>query len=266
MLCNGVAFNLAVFFSEREDEIDAWLYPYEKWNLDYSLEHLALKGHSLKVPADFPFEFLRNHPFMNTYTYLGLGALLLLFAVFILLIVELVISYKMLSRNRWMVLLFMFSIVAVNFLYVLMADLGFLPTAMNISFVNTYFYLPMIGIAIRLFITKPVPETIKEKYTYSEDSNVDEIDELEDFCQKQELDINTFKKIDVRIAQYLIYQEHRINALEEQIKVIRATDDSSKDSVDDIIDVEFKEATKDIPHSATELMQEIYNYYHVEKK
>lgn len=159
LLCCAGSFGAAIGITGKFDVLSAWLFPYKEANLPYSWELQVLNHHSLNVPDTF-FSWYRQlyHPFMAINTYLGVGALIIMFLAFLILTVAYVRSYKILSANRFKMLSVIYGLFAVIYLYMLLADLGFTPTAGGILVIFQT-NIVIIGIVIRLFIRRKVKKS-----------------------------------------------------------------------------------------------------------
>lgn len=147
-------FFAAVYITGKERALSAWLNPTLKENLSISWEYNILREqHSFNMPDEITWTYQYYHPFLSIYKYLGGGALALFIMAFIAVTIAVIASVKLLSKKRYMVMVSLYSLGAVSFLYMMLADLGFVPTA-YVNFIPMRLYIPIIGLIIRLFIVK----------------------------------------------------------------------------------------------------------------
>ncbi len=256
-VCGAICFDIAVDITGRYRALSAWLNPTSEKNLPYSQEHLMLSRHSLNLPNDMDRYYQFNHPFMAVYSYLGIMTFVLMILVFAVATAAVIRSRKVLSQKRFMVLICVYSIWVVLYVYTLLADLGFVPTASNVNLMAANLYIPLIGIVIRLFLIKRVSEKVIELCAYNETVE-DEHEENEyiHMLDKQ----RDLRMADLLICRYLIAQEHRMNIMEANINAL-CSDDGM---IVDIEDAEY-EAVKDrLPRNISELMKEIRMLYYEE--
>lgn len=219
ILCN------AILITEKQTALMAWLNPEDYFI--YSWEHLALAQHSLKMPEDLWFSKHICHPFISTNYYLGVGALLLLFLVFVIVTIAFVRSYKILSENRFRLFTFIYTLFAVVYIYQFLADLGFVPTAGNVCLIFIPGYILEIGIIIRLFIKLPVLQEkienhlgIKKIKDYFDDDDFEFDDDDFEF-DEDDLDLEEdFKSYDFKFqsSEEKIFKIIRFQA--QEIKLI----------------------------------------------
>lgn len=73
---------------------------------------------------------------------------------FVMITIALILSYITHSRNRFLVVLYLYILFSINFIYILMADLGFVPTASGLRLVYPTFSIPILAIVFRMFVKK----------------------------------------------------------------------------------------------------------------
>ncbi len=174
------------------------------YNVFYIGKHSFLKQHTLSLD-NIPVIEQYNHPFIAAYNYLGVVPFLLMIVAFIVATVAVIRSYKVLAKSRFIVMVFIYCLFATLYVYILLADLGFLPTARYLFLVDSKLYIPVIGIMIRLFITKSAVSFVYEM----EDDDLD--DEVLD---KLISDTYSLRKSDIYIMHYF---EERLKLLEKNI-------------------------------------------------
>jgi phosphotransferase system glucose/maltose/N-acetylglucosamine-specific IIC component len=132
--------------------------PYEKilyiWNRDFFGKLTGKKSENNK----------RNMLIEVAILYGILAAILLMILGFLMITLAYLRSCRILTKGRLMANTFIYSLFAVLYIYTLLADLGFVPTAGYVSLVSALLYIPAIGIVIRTFITRKVSEKTIRKY------------------------------------------------------------------------------------------------------
>ncbi|MGN0413022.1 MAG: hypothetical protein ACI4FV_08290 [Lachnospiraceae bacterium] len=167
ILFGAEAFGMVVDLAGKYRELDAWIDPTKMMNIPYSSDLRALKSHTLRMPDDFPWFKQFDHPFISINHFLGTGALMIMFLAFVIITIAFVRSYKILSENRFKLLIFLYSMFAVTYIYTLSADLGFVPAATNVPIISVRIDIIAIGIMVRLFLNRPVPQRVIENLDYS---------------------------------------------------------------------------------------------------
>ena len=170
IICAGELFNIGVDLTDRYNLLSAWLNPTEESNLAYSWEYLALNNHSLNMPSDLPLHKQIFYPFLSINNYVGIAALLLMFLAFVIITIAFIRSRKILSKNRFSIAICIYTIFAVLYIYTLLADLGFVPTAGYALYVSAKSGIVAIVIVIRLFIQTKVPIKTIEAVSYTHPS------------------------------------------------------------------------------------------------
>lgn len=220
VLCSAEMFNIAVDVTGKYRALDAWLNPDKEINLPYSWELKALSQHSLKLPEDFPWYRQFNHPFLAINSHLGIGALILMFLAFVIITVAYIKSRKILTENRFKLLSFIYAMFAVLYVYMLLSDLGFVPTPGGVLLVSVKTYIVGIGIMIRLFIRREVPESVIMSFEYRKANDADD-DFFERVMIKDMIDMKDIqRKTSAYMLDYMAYQTHKLNLIDDNLDKI----------------------------------------------
>ena len=128
---------------------------------DYWLQEKAwLSRHTLKLsPGELPRTLLYRHPFAAAYHLFGIGAVIMLFAIFIIITVAVMMSCKNISKKRVLVLLSIYFGFALLFLVTFASDMGFFPIPSLLLMKMPG--LPTCVFVSRLLVVKKVPEKTK---------------------------------------------------------------------------------------------------------
>lgn len=262
VLCSAELFNIAVDVTGKYRALDAWLNPDKEINLPYSWELKVLSQHSLKLPENFPWYRQFNHPFLAINSHLGIGALILMFLAFVIITIAYIKSRKILTENRFKLLSFIYAMFAVLYVYMLLSDLGFLPTPGGVFLVSVKTYIVGIGIMIRLFIRREVPESVVETYEYRDKVYKYE-DDMEDRLYKLVMDEKYIHRgTVVLIIQYLALHAHRLNLASENIdRIYEKLGEDKITEYDDGYEEEINKFSSKMPQSIGDLQEEILKLY-----
>lgn len=220
VICSTELINIAIDITGKYRAFDAWLNPNKERNLIYSRELRALNQHVLKLPDDLPWYKQYDHPFIAINTYLGIGALIVMFIVFIVITIAYIRSRKILSENRFKLTTFIYVMFAVVYVYTLSADLGFVPTATGVSLLLEKIHIVTIGIIIRLFIRREVPASTIEAFDYYQEIyQADDNFELELLREIEQIKIMQYKNSSYML-QYISFLTHKINIIEKNLNRI----------------------------------------------
>lgn len=156
--------------------------PSDKFHISYSWERIEIRKLPLfSMPEDVSWYTKYKHPFIMINYNLGVAALITVLLMFIVITVAVVRSYKILSKNRFSALMFIYLIFAVSFLYSLLADLGLLNPAGDVPLATVNLAFIMTMLAIRLFFVFPIPQKVKDYFIfkYYEDEEIENDDEID---------------------------------------------------------------------------------------
>lgn len=262
VLCSAEIFNIAVDVTGKYRAFDAWLNPDKEINLPYSWELHALSQHSLKLPDDFPWYRQFNHPFLSMNSHLGFVTLLLMFLAFVIISIAYIRSHKILSESRFNLLTFIYALFAVLYVYILLSDLGFVPTPGGILLVSVKIYIVGIGMVIRLFVRREVPESMVEAYAYKDKMYKYE-DDTEDDLFGIIMDEKYIHRGTVElIIQYLALHAHRLNLASENIdRIYEKLGEEKITEYDDGYEEEINKFSNKMPQSIGDLQEEILKLY-----
>ena len=154
--------------------------PSDQFYMLYSWERIEISKLPLfSMPEDVTWFTKYKHPFIMVNYNLGAVALITVLLMFIIITVAVVWSHKILSKNRFSLLMFIYLIFAVSFLYSLLADLGVLNPAGDVPLASIKLAFIMVMLAIRLFFYFPIPQKVIDYYSfeYVEDDEIEEDDE-----------------------------------------------------------------------------------------
>lgn len=152
VVSGGLLLLVAKDCTRRFSAWSAWFRPEFNSELSCATVHQALRSHSLNIPAGISEIEVYNHPFLMIYSYLGVVAFIMFILAFIVITIAYISSFKLVSKKRYSLLTFIYFIYAVLYIYMLLADLGFVPTPTAIRLIEPEIYFVGIGIVIRLFI------------------------------------------------------------------------------------------------------------------
>lgn len=260
IICAGELFNIGVDLTDRYNLLSAWLNPTEESNLAYSWEYLALNNHSLNMPSDLPLHKQIFYPFLSINNYVGIAALLLMFLAFVIITIAFIRSRKILSKNRFSIAICIYTIFAVLYIYTLLADLGFVPTAGYALYVSAKSGIVAIVIVIRLFIQTKVPIKTIEAYDDYKHENYEDCECIL-FNSIKEIE-NIQRKITEHMTKHLALHEHKLNLINDNLdKIYEKIGTEKIKENDDGYEKEVKKYQRETIQSVAELQEEILKLY-----
>lgn len=271
-ISTAALFDLAIEFTGKQRALAVWFNPTLEINLPYSMEQRILGYNSLNLPECLAVSRQYNHPFRATYHYFGLVALIIMIMAFVIITIAYIRSHKLLSKGRFNVLTCIYSMFAVLYIYTFLADLGYVPTAFNVALLSVNMYAVAIGVVIRLFIVRKVPESTIDFFSYN-----DELDEFydddEDYDYNLSLTVMKEKRIQRKQAdimiQYLASQAHELDIIYENLykiydkigeEMIKDCDDGYKEAMEKL------KGITPTPQNIKELYEEIHKLYDWDEK
>ena len=261
IICGAELFNIGVEQTERNNILSAYFNPTE-CNLPYSWEYLALNNHSLNMPNNLPLHKQIFYPFLSINNYLGIAALLLMFLAFVIITIAFIRSRRLLSKNRFSVLIFIYILFAVLYIYTLLADLGFVPTAGYALHMSEKSYIVAIVIVIRLFIQRKVPISTIEAYDYKCKEHDEDEESEQIFLNSVIEEENIQRKTTEHIIDYLALHEHKLNLINDNLDKIYEKIGVEKIKENDYgYEEEVKKYQRETIQSVAELQEEILKLY-----
>lgn len=179
---------------------------------------------------------------------------------FVIITIAFIRSHKILFENRFKLLTFIYFLFATLYVYTFLADLGFVPAAENVLLISAKIYIVAIGIVIRLFITRPVPKSTIETYTYTEKTDDDDDEYLFEELLKTIREVDSkFRKTDFLFLKYFYTQMHELNLINENLdKILEKIGEEKIKERDDGYKEQFQGK---VPQSLNELQEEMLKIY-----
>lgn len=255
----------AITLANRWDKVYAFL-DYKKYLYSLGYEHSLLQSHSLLIPLDeVHMVLIWNHPFSEIYTFAGWEAAILFAVAFVIMGLSILVSYKVLPKKRFQVLLGFYIFACVYGLYFLLADLGYVPTCYTWSlFMNERIQLLYLGVMLRLLIVKPVKQkvqkesfldrTIAHMFSLEDEEEDDLLDEAEWLEERRYQDLKFQSKVNRSF-------DIRFKELEERIAKLEALNGAVAEEKEDVDKDESSEDSKDA--SSDEKKDEIKTLLHI---